>query len=91
VCKGYSQIQGIDFEETFAPIALLEAIRMLLTFSYSKGFKFYQMDIKSKFRNGDLKEEVFMEQLEGSNLSEGKDFIFELKKALYRLKQYPRA
>ena len=61
VCKGYSQIEGIDFEETFAPVARVEAIRMFLEFFYSKGFKIYQMDVKSEFMNGELKEEVYME------------------------------
>ena len=62
VCKGYSQIEGIDFEETFAPVARVEAIRIFLALSFSKGFKIYQMDLKSKFLNGELKEEVYMEQ-----------------------------
>lgn len=61
VCKGYTQIEGIDFDEPFALIAKLEAIRMFLAFSCSKGFKVYQMDVKSAFLNGDLKEEVYME------------------------------
>ena len=86
VCKGYSQIEGIDFEETFAQVARVEAIRMFLAFSCSKRFKIYQMDIKSAFMNGELKREVYMEQLEGFNLAEGKDFVFKLKKKLYRLK-----
>ena len=59
--KGYSQIEGIDFEETFAPVARMEAIRMFLAFACSKGFKIYQMDVKSTFLNGELKEEVYME------------------------------
>jgi len=90
VCKGYSQIEGIDFEETFAPIARVEAIRMFLAFSCSKLFKIYQMDVKSTFLNGELKE-VYMEQPKGFNLVEGKDFVCKLKKALYGLKQAPRA
>lgn len=61
VCKGYSQIEGIDFEETFAPVACMEAIRMFLAFAFSKGFKIYQMDVKTTFLNGELKEEVYME------------------------------
>jgi hypothetical protein len=56
VCKIYAQIEGIDFEETFAPVARLEAIRIFLAFSCSKGFKVYEMDAKSTFLNGDLKE-----------------------------------
>ena len=61
VCKGYSQIEAIDFEETFAPVARMEAIRMFLAFACSKRFKIYQMDVKSAFLNGKLKEEVYME------------------------------
>eukprot|EP00253_Pinus_taeda_P019035 PITA_19035 len=91
VCKGYSQIEGIDFEETFAPVARMEVIRMFLAFSFSKGFKIYQMDVKLAFLNGELKEEVYMEQLEGFDLKVGKDLVCKLKKALYGLKQAPRA
>ena len=90
-CKGYSQIEGIDFEETFAPVAHMEAIRMLLAFSCSKGFKIYQMNVKSAFLNGKLKEEVYMEQPKGFNLAKGKDCVCKFKKALYGLKQAPRA
>ena len=91
VCKGYSQIEGIDFEETFAPVAHMEAIGMFLAFACSKGFKIYQMDVKSTFLNGELKEEFYMEQLEGFDLTAGKDLICKLKKDLYGLKQAPRA
>jgi len=69
VCKGYSQIEGIDFEETFAPVARVEAITMFLDFSCAKGFKIYQMDVKSTFLNGELMEEVYMEQPEGFDLT----------------------
>jgi hypothetical protein len=62
VCKGYAQIEGLDFGETFAPVSILEAIRMFLAYSCHKRFKFYQMDVKSAFLNGDLSEEVYMEQ-----------------------------
>ena len=68
VCKGYAQVEGIEFEETYAPIARLEAIRMFLALSCHKNFKVYQMDIKSAFLNGKL-EEVYIEQPEGFILS----------------------
>ena len=72
VCKGYAQQEGIDFEETFAPLARLEAIRMFLAlFSFQK-FIVYQMDVKSSFLNGDLEEEVYIEQPEGFILGNGK-------------------
>jgi transposase InsO family protein len=91
VCKGYAQIEGLDFDETFAPVARLEAIRMFLAYACHKKFKVYQMDVKSSFLNGDLKEEVYMEQPEGFQLSDNPDFVCKLKKALYGLKQAPRA
>ena len=65
VCKGYAQVEGVYFEETFAPMAILEAIRMFLAFSSYKKFKVYQMDIKSSFLNANLEEEVYVEKLEG--------------------------
>jgi hypothetical protein len=61
VCKGYAQIEGLDFDEIFAPVARLEAIRMFLAYACHKRFKVYQMDVKSDFLNGDLSEEVYME------------------------------
>ena len=65
VCKGYAQVEGIDFEETFAPIARMEAIRMFLAYACSRKIKVYQMDVKSTFLNGELEEEVYIEQPEG--------------------------
>lgn len=61
VCKGYAQVEGQDFDETFAPVARMEAIRMFLAYACHKKFKVYQMDVKSAFLNGDLEEEVYME------------------------------
>ena len=62
VCKGYAQQEGIDFEETFAPVAILEAIRMFLSFSSFQQFKVYQMDVKYSFLHGNLEEEVYIEE-----------------------------
>jgi vacuolar-type H+-ATPase catalytic subunit A/Vma1 len=62
ICKGYAQVEGVDYEETFAPMARLEAIMMFLAFSSYRKFKVYQMDVKSKFLNGNLEEEVYIEQ-----------------------------
>lgn len=90
VCKGYAQVEGIDFNETFAPFARLEAIRMFLAFASFKGFKVFQMDVKSTFLNGDLNEEVYLEQPDRFVMSENKDYVCKLKKALYGLKQAPR-
>jgi hypothetical protein len=61
IVKGYSQIECLDFDETFAPISSLESIRMLLAYSTHHGFKLYQIDIKSDFLNGPIKEEVYVE------------------------------
>ncbi|MCZ2221957.1 hypothetical protein NUW87_11410, partial [Corynebacterium pilbarense] len=91
VCKGYAQIEGLDFDETFVHVARLEAIRMFLAYSCHKNFKVYQMDVKSTFLNGDLEEEVYMEQPEGFSLTDNPNYVCKLKKALYGLKQAPRA
>jgi hypothetical protein len=64
VCKGYAQVEGVDYEETFAHMARLEAIRMFLAFSSYIKFKVYQMDVKSAFLNGNLKEEFYIEKPE---------------------------
>jgi hypothetical protein len=60
IAQGYSQVEGLDFGETFAPVAHLEAIRILLAFAASKGFKLYQMDVKSALLNGVIQEEVYV-------------------------------
>eukprot|EP00253_Pinus_taeda_P020662 PITA_20662 len=91
VCKGYAQQEGIEFEETFAPVARLEAIRMFLALSSFQKFKVFQMDIKSAFLNGDLEEEVYIEQPDGFILGNDPKLVYRLKKALYSLKQAPRA
>jgi hypothetical protein len=88
---GYSQKDGIDYEETFAPIARLEAIRILLAFSVAKGFKLYQMDVKSAFLNGFLEEEVYVKQPPGFENVEFPHKVYMLRNALYGLKQAPRA
>lgn len=89
VCKSYAQV-GVDFEETFALVIRLEAIRMFLAFASHKAFKVYRMDVKSAFLNGDL-EEVYVELLEGFTFLEKQDQVCRLRKALYGLKQAPRA
>jgi hypothetical protein len=62
VAKGYSQVEGLDFDETYALIARLESIRILLAYATYHGFKLYRMDVKSAFLNGPIKEEVYVEQ-----------------------------
>ncbi|WVZ71236.1 LOW QUALITY PROTEIN: hypothetical protein U9M48_019848 [Paspalum notatum var. saurae] len=83
--------EGIDYEETFAPIARLEAIRILFAFAASKGFKLQQMDVKSAFLNGFIEEEVYVRQPPGFESARFPDRVYKLRKALYGLKQAPRA
>jgi hypothetical protein len=91
VAKGYSQVKGLDFGETYAPVARLESIRILLAYATYHGFKLYQMDVKSAFLNGPIKEEVYVEQPPGFEDSEYPNHVYKLSKALYGLKQAPRA
>jgi hypothetical protein len=91
VAKGYTQVAGLDFEETFAPVARLESIRILLAYAAHHSFRLFQMDVKSAFLNGPIKEEVYMEQPPGFEDDMYPDHVFKLSKALYGLKQAPRA
>jgi hypothetical protein len=91
VAKGYSQVKGLDFEETFAPVARLESIRILLDYTTHHNFKLYQMDVKSVFLNGPIKEEVYVEQPPNFEDQEYLNHVYKLHKALYGLKQAPRA
>ena len=90
--KGYSQVKGLDFDETYAPlIARLESIRILLAYATYHGFKLYPMDVKSVFLNGPIKEDVYVEQPSDFEESDYLSHVFKLLKVLYRLKQAPRA
>ncbi|KAL8109911.1 hypothetical protein AgCh_025854 [Apium graveolens] len=91
VAKGYSQEKGIDYDETFAPVARLEAIRIFLEFTAHSNFKVYQMDVKSAFLNGELEEEVYVQQPHSFEDPKFPNFVYKLLKALYGLKQAPRA
>nr|XP_043639147.1 coniferyl alcohol acyltransferase-like [Erigeron canadensis] len=91
VAKGFCQQDGIDYNETFAPVARIEAIRMFLAYVAYKNFTVYQMDVKTAFLNGVLKEEVYVDQQEGFVNSKHPDYVYRLDKALYGLKQAPRA
>jgi hypothetical protein len=90
VAKGYSQIEGLDFDETFAPIARLELIHKLLAYATHHDFNLYQIDIKSAFLNGPIKEEVYVEQPPGFEIEEYPNHVYKLHKALYEIKQAPR-
>jgi hypothetical protein len=87
VAKGYAQVAGLDFEETFAPVARLESIRILLAYAAHHSFKLFHMDVKSTFLNGPIKEEVYVEQPPGFEHDRYPDHINKLSKALYGLKQ----
>ena len=91
VAKRYIQIFGVDFKESYAPVARLEAIHLLLTYAASRKIKLYQMDVKSTFLNGYVNEEVYVDQPLGFEDTSHPDHVFKLKKALYGLKQAPRA
>ncbi|GKA26952.1 retrovirus-related pol polyprotein from transposon TNT 1-94 [Tanacetum coccineum] len=91
VAKGYRQEEGIDFEESFAPVARLKAVRMFIAYAAHKNITIFQMDVKTAFLNGPLKEEVYVSQPEGFIDPEFPDHVYRLKKALYGLKQAPRA
>nr|GFB96819.1 retrovirus-related Pol polyprotein from transposon TNT 1-94 [Tanacetum cinerariifolium] len=91
VAKGYRQEEGIDFEESFAPVARIEAICIFIANIASRNMTVYQMDVKTAFLNGDLKEEVYVSQPKGFVDPDHPTHVYRLKKALYRLKQAPRA
>nr|GEX95677.1 retrovirus-related Pol polyprotein from transposon TNT 1-94 [Tanacetum cinerariifolium] len=91
VVKGYRQEEGIDFEESFASVARMEAIRIFLAFAAHKSFTVFQMDVKTAFLHGTLKEDVYVCQPEGFIDADHPSHVFKLKKALYGLKQAPRA
>jgi hypothetical protein len=90
VAKDYSQVEGLDFDETFASVVRLESIRMLLVYATHHGFKIYQIDVKSTFLNGPIKEEVYVEQPPGFESEGYLNHVYKLHKALYGLKQAPR-
>ncbi|GJR14652.1 retrovirus-related pol polyprotein from transposon TNT 1-94 [Tanacetum coccineum] len=91
VAQGYNQQEGIDYDETYAPVARLESIRILLAYACALDFKLFQMDVKSAFLNGFINEEVYVAQPPGFIDFEKPDHVYKLKKALYGLKQAPKA
>ena len=91
VAQGYTQVEGLDFGETYAPVARLESIRILIAYATNHDFKLYQMDVKSAFLNGPLQERVYVEQPPGFEDPKKPNHVYLLHKALYGLKQAPRA
>nr|GEV24491.1 retrovirus-related Pol polyprotein from transposon TNT 1-94 [Tanacetum cinerariifolium] len=90
VAKGYAQKEGVDFEDSFAPVARLEPVRLFIVYAGHKSFTVYQMDVKTTFLYGPLKEEVYVNQPDGFVDPYHLDKVYRLKKALYGLKQAPR-
>ncbi|GJX43657.1 copia protein [Tanacetum coccineum] len=91
VTQGYNQQEGIDYDETYAPVARLESIRILLAYACALDFKLYQMDVKSAFLNGFINEEVYVAQPPRFIDFAKPNYVYRLKKALYGLKQAPKA
>ncbi|GJX63545.1 retrovirus-related pol polyprotein from transposon TNT 1-94, partial [Tanacetum coccineum] len=91
VPKGYAQEEGIDFEESFAPVARLEAVWIFIAYATHKSFLIYQMDVKMAFLNGPQKEEVYVVQPDGFVDTDHPKKVYRLRKSLYGLKQAPRA
>ncbi|GJS19133.1 retrovirus-related pol polyprotein from transposon TNT 1-94 [Tanacetum coccineum] len=90
VARGYHQEEGIDFEESFAPVARLEAIRIFLAFAAHMNMVVYPMDLKTAFLNGNLQEDIYVSQPDGFVDPDNPNHVYKLKKALYGLKQAPR-
>jgi hypothetical protein len=91
MAQGYTQVEGFDFRETYALVTRLEAIRILLAYACAHNIKLYQMDVKSAFLNGYINEEVYVEQTPGFEDDKKSNHVYKLKKALYGMKQVPRA
>ncbi|GJZ48672.1 retrovirus-related pol polyprotein from transposon TNT 1-94 [Tanacetum coccineum] len=91
VAKGYAHVEGIDFEESFAPVARLEAVRIFVAYATHKSFPIYHIDFKTAFLNGPLKEEVYVAQPDGFVDPDHQKKVYRLRNALYGLKQAPRA
>ena len=92
VAQGYTQVEGVDFDESFTPVARLKSIQILMSIACTMNFKFYQIDVKCAFLNGYLNEELFVEQPKGfEDPPHFPNHVLRLKKALYGLKQASRA
>ena len=91
VARGFVQQEGVDFDDAFAPVARMESVRLLLALAAQEGWRVHHMDVKSAFLNGDLKEEVYVHQPAGFIIPGKEDKVLRLRKALYGLRQAPRA
>jgi hypothetical protein len=90
VARGFVQWEVIDFDDTFAPVARLEPVRLLFALAAQEGWRVHHMDVKSTFPNGNLKEEVYVPQSPGFTIPDKEDNVLRLRKALYGLRQAPR-
>ena len=91
MARGFSQVEGIDYDETFAPVARYTSIRSIMAIAAQMGWSIHQMDVKTAFLNGILEEEVYIEQPQGFEVSERDTHVCHLLKALYGLKRVPQA
>ena len=91
VVKGFAQVVGVDYGDTFAPVTRHDTIRLLLALAGQMGWKVYHLDVKSAFLNGILLEEIYVQQPEGFEVTGHEHKVYKLQKALYGLKQAPRA
>ncbi|PNX58743.1 reverse transcriptase, partial [Trifolium pratense] len=91
VVKGYKQEHGVDYEEVFAPVARQDTIRLVVSLAAQNSWPVFQLDVKSAFLNGELVEQVYIEQPPGYVVKGSEHKVYKLKKALYGLKQAPRA
>ncbi|KAL8156086.1 hypothetical protein AgCh_001245 [Apium graveolens] len=91
VAKGYAQEYGIDYEEVYAPVTQLETVRLLLALSAKRNWQVYHLDVKTAFLNGEINEDVYVSQPEGYKKQGHEDLVYKLTKALYGLRQAPRA
>jgi hypothetical protein len=89
VARGFSQVEGIDYEETFAHVARYTSICTIITLAASMGWRLHQMDVKTAFLNGEIEEEVYIEQPDGFMIHEKDSHVCRLQKAMYGLKQAP--
>jgi hypothetical protein len=90
VAKGFSQKEGIDYDETFAPVARYTSIRAVISIAVEMGWKIHQMDVKTTFLNGIIEEDMYIEHSKGFEVYERYSHVCKLRRALYELKQTPR-
>ena len=91
MARGFSQVEGIDYDKTFSPVARYTSIRTIMAIATEMGWRIHQMEVKTTFLNGILEEEVYIEQPQGFGVSTRDTHVCRLRKALYGLKQAPRA